>query len=411
MKKITFIATLATILTAFSPSFLLAKGAGTSGGLTLIEASGARAAALAEAFSAMSNELCAMNYNPGSLGTLQSGQASFMYQKGMMEDSYGQFLIGAPTARGAWGLQVGYYNGGTMDISYDGVTSQTVNAQKDVMVNLGLGRKLRSASVGVNLKYLSSQLIEKEKATAYAADFGLSMALGSRVRVGGAVQNIGTQLKYVQEGDSLPRIVRAGMAVSLVRGNSPLSLLVDAPYFVNEAEVRPALGLELGIGALALRAGYRKLGATNEFTIGTGFLLGKTSFDYSFGMMQDLESQQRVSLSMRFGGAAAPAPEFAKKKEEKKKAETVVALPVNAPEKRFLGSANKMPVIKTQTLASRELPRKASRVYFVKPGDSLGKISSKYYGRSDMWKNIYNANKHLIDDPKNLEPGQKILIP
>ncbi len=395
------------VLAGFSSS-LWAKGAGTSGGLTLIETSGARSAAMGEAFSAMSNELCAMNYNPASLGTLKTGQASFMYQKGLVEDSYGQFIIGAPRKNGAWGLQVGYYNGGDMEVSFDGNTSQTVNAQRDLMLNFGYGWNVRESSIGLNLKYLSSELIEREKATAYAADFGLSMPVGSRLRIGGAVQNFGTQMKYVDEGDNLPRIVRAGMAINLIQGRSPLTLLMDSPYFMNEAELRPAVGLELGLGVLALRAGYRKLGDANEFSVGTGFLLGRTSFDYSFGMMQDFDSQQRVSLSMRFGGVSSQPAEFTKKKDDKKEKEVVATAPaMRTPAFKLSNTKSSS----TGVVAYKKANQAPSRVYYVKPGDSLGSISAKYYGRKDMWKNIYNANRHLIDDPKSLEPGQKILIP
>src|SRR4051812_34477585 len=60
-----------------------AKGAGTSGGLTLLEPFGARPAALGEAFSAATNDIAAFGYNPASLRSLNTGQASFMYQNGL----------------------------------------------------------------------------------------------------------------------------------------------------------------------------------------------------------------------------------------------------------------------------------------------------------------------------------------
>ncbi len=398
--------------TCSSPS--LANGAGTSSGLTLLEPSSARAASLGEAFSAMSKDVSAMTYNPASLGTLQSGQASFMYQKGMMEDTFGQLLFGAPTAKGGWGLLLGYYTAGTMDISYDGITSQSVNAQKDMTVTFGVGRSYGRASLGLNVKYLSSELIEKEKARAYAIDLGFSSPVNSRLRVGTALQNIGTQLKYAEEGNKLPRVARVGASLDLLTGHRPLTLLLDVPYFMNETELRPAAGLELGIGALALRAGYRKLDQVNEFSMGTGFVLGRFSIDYSFGLVQDLDSQQRVNLSMKFGGQNQSAG-FSENKNEKKKAvksnprsekvTPAVVKPV---------AAKPVPPIKSHTLSSLDEKtdsRRAARVYLVKPGDTLAKISVKFYGRIDMWRSIYNANRHLIDDPSNLKPGQKILIP
>ena len=54
-----------------SPSVLFAKGAGTSGGLTLLEPFGARTAALGEAFTAVSNDIAAFGYNPASFTRLR----------------------------------------------------------------------------------------------------------------------------------------------------------------------------------------------------------------------------------------------------------------------------------------------------------------------------------------------------
>ena len=71
------------------------------GGLSLLEPTGARAASLGEAFSAMTNDITAFGYNPASLGSLETGQASFMYEKGLAEDSYGHFLIGTPSQKGS----------------------------------------------------------------------------------------------------------------------------------------------------------------------------------------------------------------------------------------------------------------------------------------------------------------------
>jgi len=405
MKKHLFKPFLLSIFAFCSTTTLFAAGAGTSGGLTLIESYGARSAALGEAFTPMVNDIAAMGYNPASLGTLKSGQASFMYQKGMVDDSYGQFLIGAPMARGGWGLSVGYYNAGTMDISFDGVTSRSVSAQKDLTLGLGYARNIGSTSYGLNFKYLRSEIIEMETAQAYAVDLGLSQGLGSRLRFGAALQNFGTQLKFVENGDELPRIARAGVNILVFNGKVPVTLLLDAPYYMNERELRPATGLEFGFGLLALRAGYKKGSGTDELSFGTGFLLGRTSLDYSFGLVQNLDAQHRVSLSLAFGGGAKTA-DFAKKKEAKPKGERVVeSQPIM---RRALGSLERKPASAT---ASIPTPPQKNRIYIVQPGDSLGKISAKFYGRQDLWKNIYTANKHLLNDPRDLEVGQKIVIP
>ena len=91
-------------------------------------------------------------------------------------------------------------------------------------------------------------------------------------------------------------------------------LLLDAPYYLNEQEARPAVGLEVNLGLISLRAGYKSGSDLEEFSVGTGFMLGRSSLDYSYGLVEELDSQHRVSLSMRFGQSQSriPAP-FVKK--------------------------------------------------------------------------------------------------
>ena len=48
----------------------------------------------------------------------------------------------------------------------------------------------------------------------------------------------------------------------------------------------------------------------------------------------------------------------------------------------------------------------------VAAGDSLSKIAAHYYGDSEKWKVIYEANKTAIgDNPNQLKVGQQLIIP
>ncbi len=52
-----------------------------------------------------------------------------------------------------------------------------------------------------------------------------------------------------------------------------------------------------------------------------------------------------------------------------------------------------------------------SRTYVVQSGDTLASISRKFYKSSKRWKEILDANKKGIDDPKRLSVGQTLVIP
>ena len=51
------------------------------------------------------------------------------------------------------------------------------------------------------------------------------------------------------------------------------------------------------------------------------------------------------------------------------------------------------------------------RIHKVKPAETLESISEAYYGEPDYDLVIYGANKHVIENPNVLYPGQTIVIP
>jgi nucleoid-associated protein YgaU len=56
-------------------------------------------------------------------------------------------------------------------------------------------------------------------------------------------------------------------------------------------------------------------------------------------------------------------------------------------------------------------PKKAGQTYVVQSGDTLFSISRKFYNSPKRWKQILEANKKNIRDPKDLTIGQTLVIP
>lgn len=56
-------------------------------------------------------------------------------------------------------------------------------------------------------------------------------------------------------------------------------------------------------------------------------------------------------------------------------------------------------------------PQGEYRTYVVRPGDTLGKISIRFYGTSSRYMDIYNANRDKLSGPGNLTVGQELRIP
>lgn len=51
------------------------------------------------------------------------------------------------------------------------------------------------------------------------------------------------------------------------------------------------------------------------------------------------------------------------------------------------------------------------RTYVVRPGDTLGRISIKFYGTSSRYMDIYNANRDKLSSPNSVTVGQVLVIP
>ena len=53
----------------------------------------------------------------------------------------------------------------------------------------------------------------------------------------------------------------------------------------------------------------------------------------------------------------------------------------------------------------------ADTVYVVKPGDTLSGIAKAVYGKAGRWREIFEANRDIINNPNLIRPGWKLRIP
>ncbi len=62
-------------------------------------------------------------------------------------------------------------------------------------------------------------------------------------------------------------------------------------------------------------------------------------------------------------------------------------------------------------VSKKTATNKVGRTYVVQSGDTLFSISRRFYKTSRRWKEILNANKKNIRDPKKLTVGETLIIP
>lgn len=51
------------------------------------------------------------------------------------------------------------------------------------------------------------------------------------------------------------------------------------------------------------------------------------------------------------------------------------------------------------------------REHTVRPGDTLSAIAQANYGDASLFQRIFRANRHLLDDPNLIFPGQVLRVP
>jgi nucleoid-associated protein YgaU len=52
-----------------------------------------------------------------------------------------------------------------------------------------------------------------------------------------------------------------------------------------------------------------------------------------------------------------------------------------------------------------------ARMYKVKPGDTLSKISQQFFGNPNQYQKIFEANRDKLTDPNKIQVGQELKIP
>lgn len=80
----------------------------------------------------------------------------------------------------------------------------------------------------------------------------------------------------------------------------------------------------------------------------------------------------------------------------------------------YLNQSVSLPKFSETPLPGEEYPTTetgSGQTYVVQPGDTLSKISVRFYGTSSRYMDIYNANRSSLSSPANISVGQELIIP
>lgn len=277
-------------------------GAGTSGASILRQSVSARVSGMGEAYTAVAENVYALQYNSAGLANIGQTELSALYVKGLDDIYYGYLGMVYPFSGGAAAASLFTLQGGMIEINEEDGTSETLNAQQDYVICIGGGWKVVSfpsgLSVGAVLKVIHSVLVEQYRALAFAVDFGVYYPTPiDGLTVGFSFQNIGTKLKYLNAEDPLPFIARAGVGYKLDFNND--NYLQLATDLLNEDKIH--LGAEYGFNHSAwVRLGYKYGYSLDSLTCGVGFGIESLRIDYALNLMGDLGLKHLASVTLVF---------------------------------------------------------------------------------------------------------------
>jgi len=281
----------------------------------------ARSAALGST-AALSEGSESIFQNPAGLASIEKLDVCMSQVNWIESINYSNLAAGFRNSAGSFGFGINYLSVPSIT-KYDntGAAQNSSYAPSDAAVTLGYARILSERlSAGANLKYVTSHL-DDVSAAAMAVDAGLQANLGGDygLRLGLLVQNAGTEMKFVNEGDPMPFNVRLG-ASYLLNLNSETNdewtrffdldhsvLFIAEANYLNDSEVSGNFGMEYrrnyqNSSAFALRAGYitNIKGLDNTgLTLGLGIAYGSFVIDYAFVPYGELGNTQRVTLGLK----------------------------------------------------------------------------------------------------------------
>jgi len=319
---------LAALLLCAPPAF---AGGGGAAGLQILKSDiSPRAMGMAGAFTAVSDDIYSMTYNPAGLGQLHFPEASAMYLSGFEDSTLNFLAVGVPLpikglgglAKPVAGISLLTSDAGSFTqrtINGDGtVTSGSYDAQKDLALTFSYGEKVFSGEVnleaykpkldtyvGMSAKYLRSTILEEYTASGFAADFGcLVLDAEHGLSMGVSLSNMGSGLKYVSANTKLPTILRLGLSYQHATiMDQAIILAADGDFYTTEGQQSYRVGLEYHFEKIFnLRLGYRAENDNPGMTVGMGLRYDDMSLDLGMAAASEVYNASQLSFTYKFSG-------------------------------------------------------------------------------------------------------------
>jgi len=292
---------------------------GTTGAQFLELGVSARSMGMADAFTAMSNDVSAVYYNPAGLTSLLGTEIMATYIDMPAGVQYGFAAVGFPleAVGGVLGFGVCALTSGSMiertyargvDYPDEGrFGTGRKFAWNDLAVSVSYGRYLTDRfSLGFTVRYIGEQVLDYS-ASSWSADVGTSYNTGYRdFKLAMAISNFGPDLKFIEKATPLPINFKFGGSINVIDGTDHVVTLVAEGSHPSDNLEKYNAGMEYVFkDRFALRMGGRFNYNVDGFTAGAGMRLpygedGQISFDYAYQDFGILTEVHRFTIGFVF---------------------------------------------------------------------------------------------------------------
>lgn len=299
------------------PAAALAAG-GLTGAPTLRKPLGSRALALGEAFAAAEGGLDSLGYNPAGLARQKRPELHLAHLRGVIDDKFSYAAYAQPAGKAVVAAGLAYYDAGTLHLNLSSGLQEKRKLQQDFVGLLGLGVPLPGGfSAGGVLRAYRFELAGAARASGASADLGAQWRAPflKGLSFGGALQHLGPDVKFEQEGDPLPRTLRAGAAYLLelapaaateatVYAPRHILFTADATH-VREERAAAVVGAEIEFAfvhpeRVSLRVGHAFGSPADGLSMGAGFREKRLRVDYGVGFKRQLGSAHHLTVGFYF---------------------------------------------------------------------------------------------------------------
>ena len=281
---------------------LNAKGAGSTVVEFLEISPSARAVALGNAFTSLTNDGNSLYWNQAGLAKIKSSQVNLTHMAYFQNINYDYLSYSMPFRN------IGVLSIGGLGVYSSGIDKTTEDSNGNFVdvegnyntiqtsIMIGLGRKInKKLHTGAGIKFIQEK-IDTERASGFALDLGGQYQIMKKLNTGLAVQNLGPKIN----GGTLPTSVKAGLDYKIINN---LTAALECDYLF-ERNILFGAGAEYVYKDIVpIRVGYNSsadTGGLSKLSAGTGVKLRDLEVNYAFAPYGDLGDTHKIDLAYKF---------------------------------------------------------------------------------------------------------------